>query len=93
MHVVADCLVVSRPNEIDVAKSALEATKEQLGVSQADNQRVQSLKDYSVVTAPFTGVITMRYADVACYPGQKEDLKILAALEGGKVKPLFPRIG
>ena len=49
---------------INVAKSALEATKEQLGVSQADNQRVQSLKDYSVVTAPFTGVITMRYADV-----------------------------
>jgi RND family efflux transporter MFP subunit len=50
--------------KIDVAKAALEATKEQLGVSQADNQRVQSLKDYSVVTAPFTGVITMRYADV-----------------------------
>lgn len=50
--------------KIDVAKSALDATKEQLGISQADNQRVQSLKDYSVVTAPFTGVVTMRYADV-----------------------------
>jgi RND family efflux transporter MFP subunit len=50
--------------KINVAKSALEASKEQLGVSQADNQRVQSLKDYSVVTAPFSGVITMRYADV-----------------------------
>jgi len=50
--------------KIDVAKSALEATKEQLGVSQADNQRIQSLKDYSVVTAPFNGVVTMRYADV-----------------------------
>jgi RND family efflux transporter MFP subunit len=49
---------------IDVAKSALEATKEQLGISQADNQRVQSLKDYSVVTSPFSGVVTMRYADV-----------------------------
>lgn len=50
--------------KIDVAKSAFEATKEQLGVSQADNQRVQSLKDYSIVKAPFTGVVTMRYADV-----------------------------
>jgi RND family efflux transporter MFP subunit len=49
---------------IDVAKSALEAAKEQLGISKADNQRVQSLEDYSVVTAPFTGVVTMRYADV-----------------------------
>src|SRR5258708_5973357 len=38
--------------QINVAKSALDATKEQLGISQADNQRVQSLKDYSVVTAP-----------------------------------------
>jgi methionyl-tRNA synthetase len=26
-------------------------------------------------------------------PGQSEDLRVLAALEGGKVKPLFPRIG
>jgi RND family efflux transporter MFP subunit len=50
--------------KINVAKSALEASKEQLGISQAENQRVQSLKDYSVVTAPFNGVITMRYADV-----------------------------
>lgn len=50
--------------KIDVAKSALEATKEQLGISKADNQRVQSLEDYSVVTAPFAGVVTMRYADV-----------------------------
>ncbi len=50
--------------KINVAKAVLDATKEQLGVSKADNQRVQSLEDYSVVTAPFTGVITMRYADV-----------------------------
>jgi len=49
---------------IDVAKSALEAAKQQLDVSKADNQRVQSLEDYSIVTAPFTGVVTMRYADV-----------------------------
>jgi RND family efflux transporter MFP subunit len=50
--------------KINVAKSALEATREQLGISKADNQRVQSLEDYSVVTAPFNGVVTMRYADV-----------------------------
>jgi multidrug efflux pump subunit AcrA (membrane-fusion protein) len=50
--------------KINVAKSALEAAKEQLGISQAESQRVKSLQEYSVVTAPFTGVITMRYADV-----------------------------
>ena len=50
--------------KIDVAKAALDATQQQLGVSKADNQRVQSMQDYSIVTAPFTGVVTMRYADV-----------------------------
>jgi RND family efflux transporter MFP subunit len=49
--------------QINAAKSALEATRQQLGISQADNQRVQVLSDYSVVTAPFSGVITKRYAD------------------------------
>lgn len=50
--------------KINEAKSALEAAKEQLGISQAENQRVKALEDYSVVTAPFNGVVTMRYADV-----------------------------
>ena len=50
--------------KINVAKSTLEAAREQLGVSQAEGQRVKSLEDYSIVTAPFTGVVTMRYADV-----------------------------
>jgi RND family efflux transporter MFP subunit len=48
---------------IDVAKAALEATEQQLSVSSADKQRVQALSDYSVVTAPFSGVVTKRYAD------------------------------
>ncbi len=48
---------------INIAKSALEATEQQLGVSRADNQRVQAMSDYSVVSAPFNGVVTMRYAD------------------------------
>ena len=35
----------------------------------------------------------VRCADAATAPRQAEDLRVLAALEGGKVKPLFPRIG
>ena len=49
--------------QIGVAKAALDATRQQLGVSEADTQRVQTMSDYSVVTAPFNGVITKRYAD------------------------------
>jgi methionyl-tRNA synthetase len=35
---------------------------------------------------------TVRHEDVWVHPRQAEDLRLLAALEGGKVKPLFPRI-
>jgi methionyl-tRNA synthetase len=34
----------------------------------------------------------VRYQDAWQHPGQTEDLRIMAALEDGKVKPLFPRI-
>ena len=50
--------------KVNAAKAALEAAREQLGVSNADHQRVAALQGYSVVTAPFGGVITMRFADV-----------------------------
>ncbi len=50
--------------KINVAKSVLNAAKEQLDVSRADSQRVTAMQGYSVVTAPFNGVVTMRYADV-----------------------------
>jgi methionyl-tRNA synthetase len=35
----------------------------------------------------------VRYEQTWDPPTQTEDLRVLAALEGGKVKPLFPRIG
>jgi methionyl-tRNA synthetase len=34
----------------------------------------------------------VRHEDVWVHPGQGEDLSVLAALDNGKVKPLFPRI-
>jgi RND family efflux transporter MFP subunit len=49
--------------QVDAAKSALAATQQQLGVSQASQQQVSTMADYSRITAPFSGVITWRYAD------------------------------
>jgi RND family efflux transporter MFP subunit len=40
--------------QVDAARSSLQATQQQLGVSQAG---------YSRITAPFSGVVTWRYAD------------------------------
>ncbi len=49
--------------QIDAAKAAQEAAEQQLGVSQADDLRVQTMSDYAVVVSPFNGVIVKRYAD------------------------------
>ena len=50
--------------QIAVARAALEATEEQLGVSRANSHRYQTLTGYEQIVAPFSGVVTMRYADV-----------------------------
>jgi RND family efflux transporter MFP subunit len=49
--------------QVDAAKSALNAMQQQLGVSQAQRQQVSTMADYSRITAPFSGIITWRYAD------------------------------
>jgi RND family efflux transporter MFP subunit len=49
--------------QISAAKSAKSAAMEQVQVNDADVQKIKTLIDYTKVTAPFTGVVTMRYAD------------------------------
>ena len=49
--------------QVDAAKSALNAMQQQLGVSQAQRQQVTTMEEYSRIVAPFTGIVTWRYAD------------------------------
>jgi len=49
--------------QADAAKSAVAAAQGQLGVAKADRMRVSSMAQYATITAPFSGVVTMRYAD------------------------------
>ena len=49
--------------QVAAAKSALAVAQEQVNVNLSDTQRVKTMMDYTRVTAPFTGVITRRYAD------------------------------
>jgi RND family efflux transporter MFP subunit len=49
--------------QVDAAKSAVAASQGQLGVSRAESQRVTSMEQYATITAPYNGVVTMRYAD------------------------------
>ncbi len=49
--------------QIGVAKASLNAMEQQLGVSNANSHRIQTLTDYEQIISPFNGVVTMRYAD------------------------------
>jgi RND family efflux transporter MFP subunit len=49
--------------QVDAAKSALNAVQQQLGVTQAQRRQVSTMADYSRIVAPFSGIITWRYAD------------------------------
>jgi RND family efflux transporter MFP subunit len=49
--------------QVEAAKSALSASRQQLEVSQADQQHYAAMSDYSRIIAPFDGVVTWRYAD------------------------------
>jgi RND family efflux transporter MFP subunit len=49
--------------QISAAKSAVAAAQQQVDVNKADVAKVHTLMDYMRVTAPFAGVVTMRYAD------------------------------
>ena len=49
--------------QVEAAKSALSAARQQLDVSKASQMQVSAMSDYSRITAPFDGVITWRYSD------------------------------
>jgi len=49
--------------QVEAAKSALSAARQQLDVSRATHTQVAAMSDYSRISAPFDGVVTWRYAD------------------------------
>ena len=49
--------------QVASAKSGLAAATDQVHVNTSDLERVRTMLDYTRVTAPFAGVVTMRYAD------------------------------
>lgn len=51
-------------SQVDAGQAALDAAKSQLSVARAKLVHDQSLYDYSKITAPFTGIVTDRYANL-----------------------------
>jgi RND family efflux transporter MFP subunit len=55
---------LSTQAQVAAARSSIEAANEQIHVSRAALARVKTMLDYARVTAPFSGVVTKRFADV-----------------------------
>ncbi|HUA15393.1 MAG TPA: efflux RND transporter periplasmic adaptor subunit [Verrucomicrobiae bacterium] len=51
-------------SQVDAGQAALDAAHSQLAVSKAKLTHDQTLYDYSRITAPFSGVVTQRYANL-----------------------------
>ena len=49
--------------QVASAQAALDSAKQTLEVAQATQKQYSALSDYTKITAPFAGVVTIRYAD------------------------------
>ena len=49
--------------QVGVAKASLDAMQQQLGIANATHSRLETMSGYEQIIAPFTGVVTKRYAD------------------------------
>jgi RND family efflux transporter MFP subunit len=81
--------------QVSAAKSALAAANEQVAVSKAEMQKVQTLIEYTRVTAPFAGVITKRYADTgsmiqAGTASQTQTMPVVRLSENSLLRLILP---
>ena len=49
--------------QVDAAKSALSAARQQLEAAKANQQHYSALNDYARITAPYDGIVTWRFSD------------------------------
>jgi RND family efflux transporter MFP subunit len=77
------------------AKSALAGAREHFQNATANRQRVQSLLDYSKITAPFDGIVTSRYADTGAMlasgtSSEKQALPLVRLSQNGLLRLEIP---
>ena len=49
--------------QVSGAKSHITACEQRIRIAQAEQARVKTMYQYAIITAPFTGVVTKRYAN------------------------------
>jgi RND family efflux transporter MFP subunit len=81
--------------QLSAANSSLAAAGQQVDVDQSSSARVQTMIDYQRVTAPFTGVVTKRYADKgsmiqAGTASQTQAMPVVRLSENGLLRLILP---
>jgi RND family efflux transporter MFP subunit len=81
--------------QVSAAKSRISASEQHIHVSQAEQARVKTLFQYAVITAPFTGVVTKRYANngsliQAGTSSQTQAMPVVRLSENGLLRLALP---
>jgi RND family efflux transporter MFP subunit len=81
--------------QVSTAEAALAAAREQLEIAKAAQSKTQTLFDYARITAPFTGVITHRYADTGAMiqagtSSQSQAMPIVRLSQNDKLRLVIP---
>jgi RND family efflux transporter MFP subunit len=81
--------------QVAAANSAVQSAQQQVNVNQSDVAKVHTLMDYTRITAPFTGVVTKRYADVgsmiqAGTSSQSQAMPVVRLSENSLLRLILP---
>src|SRR5262249_10664484 len=80
---------------ISTAHAALESARQQLQVAREGRNRTNTLLSYSQITAPFTGVITHRFADTGAMiqagtSSQTQALPVVRLSQNDRLRLVIP---
>ncbi len=81
--------------QVSAAKSHITACEQRIRVSQAEQARIKTLYQYAVITAPFTGVVTKRYANTGSLiqsgtASQTQAMPVIRLSENGLLRLALP---
>jgi RND family efflux transporter MFP subunit len=81
--------------QVSGAKSQITAAEQRIRVSQAEQAHVKTLYQYAVISAPFAGVVTKRYANTgsliqAGTSSQTQAMPVVRLSENGRLRLALP---
>jgi RND family efflux transporter MFP subunit len=81
--------------QVASAKSRIGASEQRIRVARAEEARIKTLQQYTVITAPFDGVITKRYANVSAMiqtgiASQTQAMPVVRLSENGLLRLVLP---